>query len=485
MMTEGGVLYKFIFYYDLLAGDYNASLEYIGQTNVDLTGVSAVTGGQYGSMLYDAESGFILVSTYLDGDTATLYAVNPTDCMTVTVDTFGDDIWPVVALYKAPAASGASVSDEIMAVSEENTVVLSAPEKVSVAVKSNGSLNAAAPESVKDSDADADNHVLTVNLKEDVDVTNGKYTVTYDPAKVTVTGMASTLKVKAFNNDETNGVVTFAFADKDGVAAGTVLATVTFEYGDYVETEIKLDVVERNDDTSVEEEAVVITIEDEVGEHEWAETDRVEPTCTEDGYIEYTCTKCSETKKETLKALGHEFIHEAEYEIDRVEPTCTEDGYVTYKCSRCDETETVVLKALGHNITDEVYERVEPTCTEDGYVTYKCSRCDKTETEVLKALGHNFVWKEGYAGLTRNKLVCSRCGLVISGNSPIPVINPKTSPILNPTKPTTPVVEPKEDDEDEEPVVEEPVVEPVKSELPFTDVTPEDWFYTAVEYLYN
>ncbi len=485
MMTEGGVLYKFIFYYDLLAGDYNASLEYIGQTNVDLTGVSAVTGGQYGSMLYDAESGFILVSTYLDGDTATLYAVNPTDCMTVTVGTFGDDIWPVVALYKAPAASGASVSDEIMAVSEENTVVLGAPEKVSVAVKSNGSLNAAAPESVKDSDADADNHVLTVNLKEDVDVTNGKYTVTYDPAKVTVTGMASALKVKAFNNDETNGVVTFAFADKDGVAAGTTLATVTFEYGDYVETEIKLDVVERNDDTSVEEETVVITIEDEVGEHEWVETDRVEPTCTEDGYIEYTCTKCSETKKETLKALGHEFIHEAEYEIDRVEPTCTEDGYVTYKCSRCDETETVVLKALGHNITDEVYERVEPTCTEDGYVTYKCSRCDKTETEVLKALGHNFVVEEGYAGLTRNKLVCSRCGLVISGNSPIPVLNPKTSPILNPTKPTTPVVEPKEDDEDEEPVVEEPVVEPVKSELPFTDVTPEDWFYTAVEYLYN
>ena len=268
--------------------------------------------------------------------------------------------------------------------------------------KSNGSLNAAAPESVKDSDADADEHVLTVDVIEDVAVTNGKYTVTYDPAKVTFKSAVSSQKIKAFNVDETKGVVTFAFASEEAVAAGTTLATVKFEYGDYVNTEVTITVDERNDDTDVDEEPVVITIEDEVGDHDWEEIDRVEPTCTKDGYI-----------------------------------------------------------------------------------VYKCTRCEETKTEVLKALGHNFVVEEGYAGLTRNKLVCSRCGLVISGNSPIPVINPKTSPILNPTKPTTPVVEPKEDDEDEEPVVEEPVVEPVKSELPFTDVTPEDWFYTAVEYLYN
>lgn len=278
-------------------------------------------------------------------------------------------------------------------------VSMSAPIATS---KVNGSLNTVAPQSVKDSKADADEHVLTVDVIEDVAVTNGKYTVTYDPAKVTFKSAVSSQKIKAFNVDETKGVVTFAFASDEAVAAGTTLATVTFEYGDYVNTEVTITVDERNDDTDVDEEPVVIGIEDEVGDHDWEEI-----------------------------------------------------------------------------------ERVEPTCTEDGYIVYKCTRCEETKTEVLKALGHNFVVEEGYAGLTRNKLVCSRCGLVISGDSPIPVLNPITRPILNPTKPTTPVVEPKEDDEDEEPVVEEPEVEPVKSELPFTDVTPEDWFYTAVEYLYN
>ena len=326
-----------------------------------------------------------------------------------------DGALDITSLYNARLNSAAGNSNastearvsireaEFNAVSMSDDIAAEYAVNESKAVnKSNGSLNAAAPESVKDSDADADEHVLTVDVIEDVAVTNGKYTVTYDPAKVTFKSAVSSQKIKAFNVDETKGVVTFAFASDEAVAAGTTLATVTFEYGDYVNTEVTITVDERNDDTDVDEEPVVITIEDEVGDHDWEEI-----------------------------------------------------------------------------------ERVEPTCTKDGYIVYKCTRCEETKTEVLKALGHNFVVEEGYAGLTRNKLVCSRCGLVISGNSPIPVINPKTSPILNPTKPTTPVVEPKEDDEDEEPVVEEPVVEPVKSELPFTDVTPEDWFYTAVEYLYN
>lgn len=327
------------------------------------------------------------------------------------------------------------------------TVSMSTPLTTS---KVNGSLNAVAPQSVKGSKAEADNHEITVLLTEDVAVTNGKYTITYDPAKVTFKNVESTLPYKSFNVDETNGVIVFAFARATAVPAGVTLAAVKFEYGDYVNSDITITVDERGADTSVDEEdPVVIPVEDEIGEHEWVETKRVEPTCTEDGYIEYTCTKCATTKRTVLKALGHDIKHEAAYESYRVEPTCTEDGYIVYKCTRCEET----------------------------------------KTEVLKALGHNFVVEEGYAGLTRNKLVCSRCGLVISGDSPIPVLNPKTSPILNPTKPTTPVVEPKEDDEDEEPVVEEPAdvsaVDPVKSELPFTDVTPEDWFYTAVEYLYN
>lgn len=39
-------------------------------------------------------------------------------------------------------------------------------------------------------------------------------------------------------------------------------------------------------------------------EHDYRETDRVEPTATEDGYVEYTCSKCLHIKEEILPATG-------------------------------------------------------------------------------------------------------------------------------------------------------------------------------------
>lgn len=38
--------------------------------------------------------------------------------------------------------------------------------------------------------------------------------------------------------------------------------------------------------------------------HSFEETDRVEATETEDGYVEYTCSKCGETKRETIPMTG-------------------------------------------------------------------------------------------------------------------------------------------------------------------------------------
>lgn len=38
--------------------------------------------------------------------------------------------------------------------------------------------------------------------------------------------------------------------------------------------------------------------------HDYQETSRVEPGPYTDGYIEYTCSKCGETKRETLPATG-------------------------------------------------------------------------------------------------------------------------------------------------------------------------------------
>ena len=107
-----------------------------------------------------------------------------------------------------------------------------------------------------------------------------------------------------------------------------------------------------------------------------------EPTCTEDGYTTYTCTRCNDsyTGDET-PALGHD------YKTEVTAPTCTEDGYTTYTCTRCEDTYTDnVTPALGHDYHAEV---TEPTCTAGGYTTYTCTRCgDSYKTDETEPLGH-------------------------------------------------------------------------------------------------
>ena len=69
----------------------------------------------------------------------------------------------------------------------------------------------------------------------------------------------------------------------------------------------------------------------------------VEPTCTQAGYIEYTCMY-GETYRETLPALGHA----AGADATVVAPTCTEQGYTESACSRCGVTgKTDYVPALG------------------------------------------------------------------------------------------------------------------------------------------
>ncbi len=222
------------------------------------------------------------------------------------------------------------------------------------------------------------------------------------------------------------------------------------------------------------------------------------PTCTEDGKGVYKCTVCEKTVQEDIIfATGHKPGDDKEV---TKEPTCTEEGEQSYICSVCGaKIESEAVPALGHDWGD--WEGTdEASCTESGREIRECEECGKIETRTVPALGHNFVTDEGYAGLKAGSTYCTRCGLVISGgDSPLPSINPFTKPSLSsgkpskpskpeqpaaPTEPTAPS-EPKEPAVTEEPTAtEEPVDVPVK-EMTFTDISADDWFYTAVEYLYN
>ncbi len=72
--------------------------------------------------------------------------------------------------------------------------------------------------------------------------------------------------------------------------------------------------------------------------HTWEETGRKDPTCTLNGAVEYTCSKCKATKSEAIAALGHtwEVKTKVETTYDDSGNVVTQ-GFTIYKCSVCQE----------------------------------------------------------------------------------------------------------------------------------------------------
>ena len=99
MMTERGELYRFIIFTADKGMNYNLLWQYVGSTGIDLTNVSQ-NDGSFGSLLYDQESGYLLLSAYTGGDTASLYAIDPNRLLVAKLGDFGPNVWPAVSLYQ-------------------------------------------------------------------------------------------------------------------------------------------------------------------------------------------------------------------------------------------------------------------------------------------------------------------------------------------------------------------------------------------------
>ena len=129
------------------------------------------------------------------------------------------------------------------------------------------------------------------------------------------------------------------------------------------------------------------------GAHTWDNgTVTTEPTETTPGVRTFTCAVCSQTKTEVIPATGaHTFVF-----TKNVAPSCTEAGYDLYTCRDCGATEKRNSKpALGHK-WDSGTVTAEPTEKDPGTMTYTCTVCGATKTEVIPATGpHTHVWDEG------------------------------------------------------------------------------------------
>ncbi len=153
--------------------------------------------------------------------------------------------------------------------------------------------------------------------------------------------------------------------------------------------------------------------------HDWVVTDSIDATCTANGFIDYKCSRCGDTKREILLSEGaHKF-----YEVIASSPaTCTEPGTETLKCSLCDYTiDKKVAEPLGHNVVTD--EAVAVTCGTDGLTEGShCDRCGEVfvAQEVIPKLGHNWVAGEPVAPTCSAEgytiYTCSNCAQFYKGD---------------------------------------------------------------------
>lgn len=109
MMTESGHLYKLNVFTDSNGADYSLVREDLGDTSMDLTGVSAVTAGQQASMIYDAEAGYLVLSRYMEGTETELYGIVPETRKVARLGSFGEGVYPAGVLYQYERATDLTI----------------------------------------------------------------------------------------------------------------------------------------------------------------------------------------------------------------------------------------------------------------------------------------------------------------------------------------------------------------------------------------
>ena len=159
--------------------------------------------------------------------------------------------------------------------------------------------------------------------------------------------------------------------------------------------------------------------------HDYKLTSTKNSTCKDAGSKLYTCSEdfCGDTYTQTLP-LSSEHVYVAG---DVIDPTCTAQGYTNYTCSVCGHKK----KDDYQPVTAHVYEDVttDPTCTEKGYTTYTCPDCDKTYVgDEVNALGHDWgAWYETKAATEdeegEEKRECQRDNCSAEETQPIPQLN--------------------------------------------------------------
>jgi len=125
-------------------------------------------------------------------------------------------------------------------------------------------------------------------------------------------------------------------------------------------------------DTNLNETEDIKTKENTTSDEEWTESERVESTCTEAGYVVYT-NASGEEKTEELPLAEHQYV-----ETSRTAATCTETGSINYTCEVCGDTYSEEIPTIDHLLVEET---TEAGLFSEGSVVTKCSICGEVISE--------------------------------------------------------------------------------------------------------
>lgn len=148
--------------------------------------------------------------------------------------------------------------------------------------------------------------------------------------------------------------------------------------------------------------------EEKACEHQYTKDVTTEATCTEDGVMTYTCSKCGDNYTEAIEKIEHTYTSEVTKEA-----TCAEDGESKNTCSECGESHTEVIeKNDSHKYNSEI--TTKPTCSQKGVQTFKCEICENTYTKELSKIQHVYEEKITKKATCQKKgekvATCTACG---------------------------------------------------------------------------
>ncbi len=111
----------------------------------------------------------------------------------------------------------------------------------------------------------------------------------------------------------------------------------------------------------------------------------IKPTCVSKGCTEHRCA-CGEAYRDSWTQLGdHDFAL-----TDHIDPTCTQEGRDCYTCSICGEKNSKIIPALGHKYGEWIESR-HPSCERTGVKVRQCSVCGATEESSISMLEHKWL----------------------------------------------------------------------------------------------